>query len=974
MLEKLLENRINRLLALCMVFGLLFLCKNGRAQSAVYSQFTIEEGLLSDETYATFQDSKGYIWIATDRGVCKYDGNKIKTYTSKDGLPDNTIFNFYEDEQNRIWFNSFNGRLAYFKNEIFYPLKVEQKLGLICSIVVQRDTLMVLHSGNKSIINETFLIEDSSLVLISRKSVEEILTVSSSQIDSVNTKSWKGFIRPRRAGMKAKIVPHNGFVLSNKFNKWYGEDTLCIGYLGWLGFYNHGSKVTMYEHVFDNYIRRVKKIGDLYYILISKDGLYELKSDLAGLRKVLDIPFDASNFMFDNTNTLWVSTLTSGVLRYNSISIKNHNKLENKYVAGIFNTKYLWVAADTSIYLQTNEGLKPKGKLIGSVLGGLDYKVDSNFTVFSNTNFVLLKDSTITSINSTLYTPDAVAPLGEDSLLLSWWKGYTIVKNSKFQGQLSQDHWGTYPDFVGRGGSVLAIDGQRFYFGTNLGLFLYNHREKKFTSLQLMSPALSERIVQMEHWDEDYDVIATRGMGLVLGNLKDGFGSISEKDGLVSDLINKIYVSGVDSVILVATNKGLSRIFVKSIYPLSYTIENLTKEDGLSSRQINDAHIFNDTIYIATNKGMNYVPKSWRKSRFEPEISITEVKVKGEKWKLDSSYTFLYNQNMIDVRFFSPVFRGPGGMSYKFRLLKDGNISEWTTTDIPSVQFASLSPGNYKFEVIAVLHDGQSTPKPAVMYIQICPPPWLSWWAFLTYGLIIGLVFYIVFKIRLNRNREKEVIRRKMVEMELKALRSQMNPHFTFNTMNSIQHFINSNEPEEANIYISKFSRLMRLILDNSREEFITIEQELDALRLYLEIEKLRFFGKFDFQIQIDKNIDEAFERIPPLVIQPFAENAIWHGLMTKEGARNLTIKLKMQDKDGIICVVEDNGIGRKEAGKNKSQFRTRHKSHGMNITQTRLELLNSMSKNKLISKIIDLVDEKGTAMGTRVEIYIPIN
>ncbi len=505
------------------------------------------------------------------------------------------------------------------------------------------------------------------------------------------------------------------------------------------------------------------------------------------------------------------------------------------------------------------------------------------------------------------------------------------------------------------------------WVGSKNGLFATSIKEKKLLNLK-KDTLLSASIVEMTFLEKKHLALITNGEGLLL-KTGDTTHQITVKEGLLSGFLNHIASDG-KRIVWVSSTKGVNKIEFDSFDPLIYTVSKLDERDGLLNKEIKDLSCFNDSLYILLEHSVLKLSKDYAFKTAPPVLHFRQLRVNSIDTLFAKDLCLGNKFNNIEIDFDALYYRNQNDLIYNYSL--DGGETWQVGKLSKTIPFFNLSPDEYHFMLKAEDADGRVSNVLSYSF-EIMPPWWQRWWAFLGYiGTLLG-VFYVVFMIRNRRKLEKEEVRRKMVEMELKALRSQMNPHFTFNTMNSIQHFINANEPEEANIYISKFSRLMRMILDNSREEFITIEQEMDALRLYLEIEKLRFFGKFEFEIEMDEEIDEAFERIPPMVIQPFAENAIWHGLMTKDGPRNLIIKLELADEDGILCVVEDNGIGRKKAGENKSKFRTKHKSHGMNITQTRLELLNSMNKNKLESKIIDLTDEEGIGRGTRVEIYIPI-
>jgi LytS/YehU family sensor histidine kinase len=208
-------------------------------------------------------------------------------------------------------------------------------------------------------------------------------------------------------------------------------------------------------------------------------------------------------------------------------------------------------------------------------------------------------------------------------------------------------------------------------------------------------------------------------------------------------------------------------------------------------------------------------------------------------------------------------------------------------------------------------------------------------------------------------------------ELEMQALRAQMNPHFIFNCLSSINRFILINKTEEASDYLTKFSRLIRMALHNSEKTLITLESELEALRLYLDLERLRFKNAFDYSITFINSIDTNAVYIPPMLIQPFAENAIWHGLMHKKGVGCLEIQMCSEDK-ALTCVIMDNGIGRDKAGTLNSKSAEKNKSMGVEITTSRLALLNKSKNEAAIFNIEDLFDEDGKSSGTKVTLKMP--
>lgn len=239
--------------------------------------------------------------------------------------------------------------------------------------------------------------------------------------------------------------------------------------------------------------------------------------------------------------------------------------------------------------------------------------------------------------------------------------------------------------------------------------------------------------------------------------------------------------------------------------------------------------------------------------------------------------------------------------------------------------------------------------------------------------LFLVILAYLIFnRYKLKQKHYRAELERRNIEIEQRLLRTQMNPHFIFNSLNSINSFITENNTGSAQLYLSKFARLMRYILDNSRKSFVPVEDEKNTLQLNLELEQLRFGHKFDFEINIDEQIDEEYTFIPPMLVQPFVENSIIHGMTNKTGNGKITIGMRKINRI-MECIIEDDGIGREKAAEiSRLKKKPGHKSLGMQVTQERLELLNEKNEEDIYVRIIDLKDEAGMAAGTRVEMYVP--
>jgi ligand-binding sensor domain-containing protein len=346
----------------------------------------------------------------------------------------------------------------------------------------------------------------------------------------------------------------------------------------------------------------------------------------------------------------------------------------------------------------------------------------------------------------------------------------------------------------------------------------------------------------------------------------------------------------------------------------------------------------------------------------------------ASSWLLQKRSSFNYNQNAFVFDFVAPYFFNAGKVQYRYML--KGIDKDWINTgNNTSVRFTSLEPGSYSFKVAASLNGRDWFDAKQSFSFVIHPPLWQTWWFRLLCIVAAFMAAYFLFRRRVDTIKSREsrerAYEKKIAEVEMSSLRAQMNPHFMFNSLNSINNFILKNDPDNASGYLTKFSRLMRLILDNSRSEWVLLESELKALELYIDLEVLRFDHTFTCSIEVAQDINPGAIMIPPMVIQPYVENAIWHGLMHRENPGGRLDIRAWKTNNTLHVEIEDNGIGREEATKRKSKTATRHKSHGMQITEQRLDIVNKLYNANAIVTIHDMINANGTAAGTSVLLSI---
>ena len=360
-----------------------------------------------------------------------------------------------------------------------------------------------------------------------------------------------------------------------------------------------------------------------------------------------------------------------------------------------------------------------------------------------------------------------------------------------------------------------------------------------------------------------------------------------------------------------------------------------------------------------------------------PEPYLTKLRIRdrlvyqGNRLGLQN-LRILTSRDQLGFEFSALGFLNPKEFAYRL----DGVDEQWIeTTERQTATYSNLKPGNYQF-LLKARNAGDRWSEVKNISVYLAPQWYESWWFKGLVAIGLFVLFYLFYRWRLNTVRQKERMKsdfkQRLNEVEMQALRSQMNPHFLFNSLNSIQHFIIKNQPKEAVDYLNRFSRLVRLILQHSRAKLVTLKEELDALKLYLDLENLRFKNRFSYKVAVDPTINQHDIEIPPMLIQPFVENAIWHGLLHKAGSGEITISISKQG-EALLCTIEDNGVGRKASSARKSNFNQERKSMGMSITKNRLDIINLQQVGEAAVEIHDLESSDGTPEGTRVEITLPV-
>jgi two-component sensor histidine kinase len=393
---------------------------------------------------------------------------------------------------------------------------------------------------------------------------------------------------------------------------------------------------------------------------------------------------------------------------------------------------------------------------------------------------------------------------------------------------------------------------------------------------------------------------------------------------------------------------------------------------------LNALHISSNGFYSGTINGLEeFTANQELTSNVAPIPSIQDVKVNFESvpWE-ENNLRLNHTQHRILISFNAVSLANADNIAFTWRLR--GYDEKWLPVNKEhSASYNNLEPGDYVFELKACNQDSIWSAKPVQLAFTIQPAWWQQTWIKILSGFLLACMLWGLYKWRVYRLKKKAnqklqqlKIENELTQLEHTALRLQMNPHFLFNAMNSIQSVIGNDQNESARYYLAKFSKLMRQILNNSRKAEISLEEEIETLENYLLVEQFTNSIPFDYKINIHESVDVDFIQIPPMILQPFVENALKHGLrylQDKKGLIQLTFTLSNQV---LSCVIEDNGVGIEESSKRKAEsLEPKHPSVAIEVTRKRLQLLHP--KNSIY---LEEIKEQQEIKGTKVTIQIHLN
>lgn len=958
-----------RRIPLILLFATIFITHETSAQGYGYRHYGVKDGLAGSTVYDIYQDKDGFIWVATETGVSRFDGTHFKNFTTKDGLPDNTIIRIYGDSKGRVWLVPFKHTICYYYNGKIYN---QQNDTLLQKIKLTNYLLGICEDGNGDIL----LLEATGLYSLTK----------SNQVTLIREFTYGAVAKICMGDSVSFFVTNDGMaykIVSGKFIAYArlgaprigGADQLIMHdkLICWLSTYGKMHVKLLdrnIEYDFDTPpVNTIRRINDSLICLNTTKGALLLNIISRKIEKHFLVNKNVSNFLTDDEGGLWFSTLNDGIYHLSSTMLTTFaTALPNGQKLGVYGLqKYneaIWAALEMGHFMEMND----KATRLISI--GELYKLPmrdaistmaisgDRLALGSSVHVYLQKGRSLQQLPSVRTSVKDIAWKNDKTLLVA-----TAATLHEFTWNRQ---WTVSVPWRGRTTSLLCRNDSVF-FGTLNGLYVMKP-DKTIFFLGDANVLLQSRISAIKGGVNGTVWVATGGEGVIALQGNRVIRRLSEQDGLCS---NQVRCLAVDTgYIWVGTDKGMNKIDIRT-HPV--TVTKYSSADGLPADIINALLVDGNTIYAGTPEGIACFNKKEQFPASRCNLKMQAVYINGKETPYTSKYWLKSGENDIRFEYVAISFKAAGDIEYAYRLNSIDTV--WKTTRQTTLEFLSLPPGDYTFELRATNKFGvKSQLYTVALYVQA--PFWTTTWFFILclIASTAGTWGILTWRNNYNRNKEAEQkrIEQELLELEQKALRAQMNPHFIFNCLNSVQGYILDKDTVSANKYLSQFAHLVRQTLDNSLQSLVTVADELKYINTYLNLEQMRFKNKFTFSIQNDLSIDPGQLLIPGMLLQPFIENAIHHGIQYRPGYNGHVDIHFLQKDNRICCAIKDNGIGRKEAMALKAARAGEYQSRGIQLIRERIRLINKGLDKPISVEITDLRDGQGNASGTEVVICFP--
>lgn len=954
------------------------------AQDFSITRYDERNGLTADVIYGIVQDKQGFLWLGTENGVFRFDGAAFKKFSVDDGLTDNVALGLHVSNANHILFESFSGNPCYYFNGRFYNTDSDTALQQLrmkgvnhYKYLKEKDQFIYAQPGHNYFRLIQFINGRLNVRRVSLSVGHQLLVTSPLLNRFVVLSGYRDtlmyHIMENERPVQSAPLPAF-WKVSARVSLLYFNNLLYVGV-----------DSTLYSFAVETGNRLALKSKKDYpfkikYIFPGKQGLYItlFQPGVYYFHKQeepeLLLPDAIVNHVYeDRDGNVWMGTDGKGLYmlkenRVQNLSVQNNAGSARVVTLLAGNHGQVFCGYDNMTVTRYANGqtthymLSETGKPETGFITSMQFR-NSNEILVSTARGLLLLNIHTRAIRQVLvngekmayikclYTPsNSIFYAGTSNSLLRLTLGtQAFITDTLLQERTISVHPGT--------GNVL-------WAGTLTGLHTVTSRMR--TSQKSEQGLLGTAKINAATTRNGLGYFATdRGIVIAKGKT---IAVVNKASGLTDENCKRVCL--YKNAIYTATSSGVFKIeLVNDSTPGA--IIQYNQWDGLASDNVNDLLVQNDTVWAATNKGLNIFTPGNIPLAPEPGVAILGLSTGKNSYPVyNGPQTIPAGENNVTINYSGISFYHRDGLYFEYRLLKQSE--NWVRTTGSSVTFNGLKPGDYTFEIRAFNARGIPGAVTGRISFSIKPFFWQTgWFRLLLILTLAGLAIWLL-RLRERQVKRKQRLRveyeNKVSELELEAIKAQINPHFIYNCLNAIQNSILKNNMEESHRQLSLFSKLVRKTLDLSRSNFITLAEEITYLDMYLQLEKMRFREQLQYTIEAEPGVAVHETEIPVMLLQPFVENAVKHGLKTNEGAVS-EIKVRFGRNSGmLLCTIEDGG-----AGMPHHPVNTHHHSMGIHISSGRADTYNKLFQSGISIRFINKAETGSIHSGTIVFIQIPL-
>lgn len=975
------------------------------AQEYVIQRLTVSDGLPSDRVNCVYEDSYGYLWVGSSNGLGRYDGKKFTNYGFAEGLPYLQISAIFEDSRHRLWIGTTKG-IAQLSGNRFISTNTadnEDYTGTYSFYENSAHELWALTNKGIYKLIDTVWSRTTLFPPYKDKPCKDVVQTSSGLLfnygDVLVKRSNTG-----KYTIIAESEVRNDFGYFNSLQR-HGDKEYVSVYNKLYAIENDRLKPVIDNISAPNYKYYVD--GARCFVTIEGRGLYVYQLPAANERPVFFTSY-RSNFLFDiyrdRHDNIWMMSY-EGLLKIQPKTYTDYQKeifkepiREIRNIISLYNDLLISTSSE-GFYILHDYTLKNLPHLPAyssfqkyqhdKIEGYTDDYSDGTWMMTKEMKFLYIKKGQITD-HSKLLRHKTHEPFYDIAVDQVSNKIFVCTDSTLLVGD--PDKLEVYHD---ANNQVLEKPISVAFTESGIGIvnvffkgIYFINKENKLIKAPQELDIIDERVSGWIY-PTVFDLMWVRntGRGLLCFRVNDSckvkdVQQYTTAEGFPSNDVLDI-ATDKEQRLWVCTSNGLA-VMVHNKEKDSWDIYNVGKQLGINFDSWVDGRMAVDTlghIWLSTTDNLiKLYPEKIHLRKETPRAVIEKVLLgmNETNWgkRSDSVYSyfqlpykpiFKYNENSLGIRFNGTNLSEASGQEYSYKL--EPLDTSWSqSSQNNTVSLLKLLPGSYTFKV-RVKNEDTAWSEPATFSFTIERPFWDKWWFRLLLIALGASVIVYFYSRRIKAIREEASMQNQLKELEMKALKAQMNPHFIYNALNSIQSLIVDERKTEAISYVGTFSRLLRQVLEHTDSNVVSLEKEMQTLKLYVKLESLRLNIDLEYTISADTEVMTEFEKLPPLVLQPFVENALWHGLSRKEGLKKMKVFVSQTD-EYLVCTIEDNGIGRAKAATFKKSSTTEmYASRGIDITIKRLAEFNKTKDSPAVYE--DLFDREGSPAGTKVNVYI---